>query len=63
MEVISEFSLCMETVQEVRVGMSMSVKTHARMSDSMCRCVFVSMQVCLHTSMYDCMRAYLWAST
>lgn len=47
MEAISDFSLCMETVQEVRRGMSTSVKAHTRMSDSMCRCVFVCMQACL----------------
>lgn len=47
MEAISDFFLHMETVQEVRRGMSMSVKAHTRMSDSMCRCVFVCMLVCL----------------
>lgn len=53
MEAISDYSLCMETVQEVRLGMSTSVKAHARMSDSMCRCVFVCMQACLRVCFYE----------
>ncbi len=52
MEAISDFFLCMETGQEVRRGMSTSVKAHIRMSDSMLRCVFVCMQACLRVYFY-----------
>lgn len=46
MEAISVFSPCMEPAQEVRGGMSTSVKAHTRMtdSDSMCKCIFVCTQ-------------------
>lgn len=53
MEAISNFSLRMEIVQEVRRVMSTSVKAHTRMSDSMCRCVFVCMQACLRVCFYE----------
>ena len=53
MEAISDISFCMKTVQEVRRGISMSVKAHTRMSDSMCKCVFVCMQARLRVCFYE----------
>lgn len=60
MEAISDFSLRMETVQEVRRGMSTSVKAHTRMSDSMCRCVFVCTQACLRVCFYESVAVVLY---
>lgn len=53
MEAILDCSFRREKVQEVQRGMSMSVKSHARMSDSMCRCIYVCMEAYLCVCFYE----------